>query len=63
MSEFQLLSTEETETLIKLAQSGDENAKENRPESVKVNLYADGVLVDTIELNKENNKENRNAIF
>ncbi len=28
MSEFQLLSTEETETLIKLAQSGDENAKE-----------------------------------
>lgn len=33
----------------------DENAKENRPESVKVNLYADGVLVDTIELTEENN--------
>ena len=28
MSEFQLLSTEETEALIKLAQSGDEEAKE-----------------------------------
>lgn len=28
MSEFQLLSTEETETLIRLAQSGDEEAKE-----------------------------------
>ena len=28
MSEFQLLSTEETEALIKLAQKGDEEAKE-----------------------------------
>lgn len=33
----------------------EDDKKENRLESIKVNLYADGELVDTIELSDENN--------